>query len=87
MTDEFTFEYLGKIYNVSGNNRLTRHGGPFDRGSADNYYWRPEDPHWWPEGTSYGIRVEKDEMSQDEIEEYYAGYEYNERYGGKKDWG
>ena len=79
------FEYLGKFYDVYSNN-LTRHGGPFDRGSADNYYGRSEDPHFWPDGTARGIRVEKEQMTQEEIQEYYAGYVYNERNGDKKEW-
>ena len=62
-----------------------RHGGLYDRGSADSYYGRPRDPHWWPEGTSKGLKVT--ELSQEEITEYHAGYDYNERYGDKKDWG
>ena len=24
----------------------TRHGGPYDRGSADSYYRRPRNPHF-----------------------------------------
>jgi hypothetical protein len=30
-----------------------RHGGPFDRGSADSWYRRSPDPHYWTAG-SYG---------------------------------
>ena len=26
-----------------------RHGALWDRGSADSYYGRPRDPHWYPE--------------------------------------
>ena len=60
------------------------HGGLFDRGSADSYYGRPRDPHWWPEGTGHGKQVTK--LNQAEIEEYLAGYDYNEQYGDKKSW-
>ena len=60
------------------------HGGLFDRGSADSYYGRPRDPHWWPEGTGHGKQVT--ELNQAEIEEYNAGYDYNERHGDKKSW-
>jgi len=59
-----------------------RHGGLFDRGSADSYYSRPEDPHWYPEGSYNGTRI--DQLNEHEIAEYMAGYEHNERYGGKK---
>jgi hypothetical protein len=60
------------------------HGGLFDRGSADSYYGRPRDPHYWPEGTGHGKQVT--ELNQAEIEEYLAGYDYNEQYGDKKSW-
>ena len=32
-----------------------RHGGPFDRGRADNYYARPFAPHYWTGGTGKGL--------------------------------
>ena len=61
-----------------------RHGGLYDRGSADSYYGRSRDPHWWPEGTSHGTRV--DQLTPDEEAEYHAGYTYNELYGDKKNY-
>jgi len=61
-----------------------RHGSLYDRGSADSYYRRRRDPHWWPEGSYKGEPVT--DLSQDETQEYLAGYEYNERYGDKKDY-
>ena len=61
-----------------------RHGGPLDRGSADRYYGRPFDPHYWPEGTYKGTRVEEADMTVDQIEEYRYGYN-NEN--DRKDWG
>jgi hypothetical protein len=61
-----------------------RHGSLFDRGSADSYYSRPEDPHWYPEGSYNGTRI--DQLNQYEIAEYLAGYEHNERFGHKKSW-
>lgn len=60
-----------------------RHGGPLDRGSADRYYGRPFDPHYWPEGTYKGIRVEEADMTVDQIEEYTYGYN-NEN--DRKEW-
>ena len=60
------------------------HGGLFDRGSADSYYGRGRNPHWWPEGTGHGDKVS--ELNPVEIEEYNAGYDYNEQYGDKKDY-
>ena len=62
------------------------HGGPFDRGSADSYYGRPVDPHYWPEGTYNGRRRELSEMSAEEVQAYLAGYEWNEQFGDKKMW-
>ena len=62
-----------------------RHGSLFDRGSADSYYHRGPQPHWWPEGTGNGM-IETD-LTAAEIEEYFAGYEDNEQFGEKKDWG
>ena len=60
------------------------HGGLFDRGSADSYYGRPRDPHWYPEGTGHGQPVT--ELNETEIQEYLTGYDYNERHGDKKSW-
>lgn len=60
------------------------HGGLFDRGSADSYYGRPRDPHYWPEGTGHGTKVTQ--LNAAEIEEYHAGYDHNEKYGDKKSW-
>ena len=62
-----------------------QHGGLYDRGSADSYYGRPRDPHWYPKGTYKGDKVT--ELTAEERAEYHAGYDYNERYGDKKDWG
>ena len=60
------------------------HGGLFDRGSADSYYGRPRDPHWYPEGSYNGVKVT--DLNPIEIQAYMAGYDYNERYGDKKSW-
>ena len=47
-----------------------KHGGPFDRGGADFYYHRDFDPHYWPQGTGHGTRVEKTDMTLAEQAEY-----------------
>jgi len=62
-----------------------RHGSLYDRGSADSYYGRPRTPHYGGVGGDSGPRVDQG-LSIDEIKEYYAGYEYNERFGDKKDY-
>jgi hypothetical protein len=62
-----------------------QHGCLYDRGSADSYYGRPRNPHYGGVGGDSGERVDQG-LSIDEIKEYYAGYEYNEQFGDKKDW-
>ena len=59
-----------------------RHGGLFDRGSADSYYGRLPDPHWYPQGTGHGEKIV--DLNPVELQEYQAGYAYNEQYGDKK---
>lgn len=61
-----------------------RHGGPFDRGSADSYYGRPFNPHYY-EGATYSTE-KVTALTQEEIEAYTAGYEFNEECGDKKQW-
>jgi hypothetical protein len=61
-----------------------QHGSLYDRGSADSYYGRGQDPHYGGVGGDSGERVTvKDPES---IAEYVAGYNYNERWGDKKEW-
>lgn len=79
LTKKTPREYRGKTY-------LTWHGAPFDRGSADSYYDRAFDPHWWPAGTGKGQRVEAAYMSAEELDAYRAGYEQNEEWNNKKEW-
>lgn len=62
-----------------------KHGSLYDRGAADSYYHRSRNPHWYPEGAGNGARIPA--KTQDEIDEYNAGYDYNEKLGDKKDWG
>ena len=49
---------------------------PYDRGSADAYYWRRPDPHWYPEGMATGPRVT--DMTEEQVAEYYRGHEQEE---------
>jgi hypothetical protein len=51
------------------------HGSPYDRGDADAYYSREKDPHYWPDGSYVGIRIEKKEMTAKELEAYHFGYD------------
>jgi hypothetical protein len=61
-----------------------RHGSLYDRGSADSYYGRERYPHWYPNGTYNGDCVLG--VTEEEIAEYMAGYDWNEEFGDKKSW-
>ena len=63
----------------------SEHGSLYDRGSADSYYGRGPRPHYG--GIGGCPHPECTDLSPDEVKEYMAGYNYNERYGDKKDWG
>ena len=63
-----------------------RHGGPFDRGSADSYYGRSYNPHYFVGATYATPMIEMARMTPDEIAAYTAGYRYNEEMGDKKAW-
>ena len=57
---------------------MTRHGGPWDRGSADAYYGRPYQPHYFTGDTYHSEKVEADRMTKEEIAAYANGYQYDE---------
>ena len=57
------------------------HGSLYDRGSADAYYHRRPDPHWYPKGTYNGARI--DSLTKEEVDEYMMGY--NETHD-RKEW-
>ena len=61
-----------------------RHGSLYDRGSADSYYGRAASAHYGGVGSDTGPRV--DNLTQEEIAEYIAGYRDNEQFGDKKSW-
>ena len=61
-----------------------RHGGPYDRGSADAYYHRAWEPHYYVGDTHQSERVELKDMSAKEITAYTAGYNQTT---DRKDWG
>ncbi len=64
-----------------------RHGGPYNRGTADSYYGRGFNPHYFV-GDSYNSpRIELAQMTAQEIVAYTAGYRDNEDNGDRKDWG
>ena len=61
-----------------------KHGSLYDRGSADSHYGRMPNPHYGGVGGDSGPRV--DQLTDEEVAEYHAGYTYNELYGGRKDY-
>jgi hypothetical protein len=61
-----------------------KHGCLFDRGSADSYYGRMPNPHYGGVGGDSGERVNV--ADAESVKEYQAGYDYNERFGDKKDY-
>ena len=61
-----------------------RHGGPYDRGSADRYYRRPYDPHYFKGATYDSEKVELKDMTAEEIVAYTVGYREQT---DQKDWG
>lgn len=58
------------------------HGSPFDRGSADSWYRRQAIPHYMINGA----RIEQADMTEKQIAEYLAGFDDNEKTGGRKDY-
>ena len=63
-----------------------RHGGPYDRGTADSYYGRDYWPHYFVGDTYKSLRVDMEQMTPAEIVAYTAGYTNNEANGDKKEW-
>jgi hypothetical protein len=65
----------------------TRHGGPYDRGSADSYYRRGRKPHYYVGDTYSSDIVTEERMTLEEIEAYHKGFDDNESNQNFKDWG
>lgn len=61
-----------------------RHGGPFDRGAADCYYRRRAVPHYFVGATHMSEEIKKAQMTEEEIQAYRAGYEWQKASGNKK---
>jgi hypothetical protein len=62
-----------------------RHGGPYDRGSADSYYRRVRSPHYYPGATGNGKRIT--DLTPEQKAEYNLGYDDNEEAQCFKEWG
>ena len=65
----------------------TRHGGAYDRGSADSYYRRPRRPHFFTAATYLSDEIPERFMTKQQIAEYNLGFDDNEVSGNFKDWG
>ena len=63
-----------------------RHGGPYDRGSADSWYRRGFTPHYYTGDTYSSTRIELADMTPEEIAAYTRGYNDNEEEGNFKEW-
>ena len=63
-----------------------RHGGPYDRGTADSYYGRDYNPHYFVGDTYNSPKIELVQMTAAEITAYTAGFNDNETFGDKKNW-
>lgn len=61
-----------------------RHGGPYDRGSADAWYGRPRRPHYFSGGTYMSPEYTEEQMSAEDIAAYNAGYDEQD---GRKNYG
>ena len=61
-----------------------RHGGAYDRGSADSYYGRSFRPHYFEGGSYMSPEVTESQMTAEEIAAYTAGYQDNEAAGNYK---
>lgn len=55
---------------------FTRHGGAYDRGSADSYYGRDRDPHLYTSASYDSIRLDAADLSAEEIAAYNQGYDH-----------
>lgn len=62
------------------------HGSANDRGAADSWYRRPKDPHFYPNGSYNGNRVEAADMTAEEIADYHKGYDENEAADAHKEY-
>lgn len=63
---------------------LPRHGSPQDRGSADAYYGRGFNPHYYLGDSMQSEKIERGRMTVDEVAAYRYGYDNED---DRKDWG
>jgi hypothetical protein len=60
-----------------------QNGSPRDRGSADRYYGRRYEPHYYPSGTGKGIRIIEVLMTKEQVTAYKDGWDNEE---DRKEW-
>ena len=65
----------------------TRHGGAYDRGSADSYYRRPRRPHFFSDATYQSDEITEQFMKKQQIAKYNLGFDNNEQSCNFKDGG
>jgi hypothetical protein len=75
---------IGETIEFRNREVFTRHGGAYDRGSADAWYGRPAEPHYFTGDTYQSTKIEAVDMSEEEIAAYMAGY--NETPFAQKEW-
>lgn len=63
-----------------------RHGGAWDRGSADAYYRRAYRPHYFVGATGSSEEITEDRMTADELAAYRAGFDEQFSSGDFKDY-
>jgi len=64
---------------MSANNSTRfRHGGPYDRGSADKYYKRKAAPHYFRDSSYQSERIEEENMTLRQVADYNWGYNTGE---------
>lgn len=51
-----------------------RHGGPYDRGSADAWYSRPLNPHYFKKSSYQSPRIEEKDMTPLQVAAYHTGF-------------
>jgi hypothetical protein len=62
-----------------------RHGGAYDRGSADAYYGRRYNPHYY-KGPTYSSELVTN-LTEEEEASYRAGWDDQKESGEFKNWG
>ena len=60
-----------------------KNGSPRDRGSADRYYGRQFEPHYYQNGTYKGVRITEVFMTEQQIADYKDGWDNEE---DRKEW-